>query len=226
MKTSNIVLLAASLCVAGLAQAQMPNLPGKGFIVRAGVTQIAPDVTSGNLSAPSFPGTQADIQSNTQPIVGITWLWTDNLAIDLPLTAGYKHDIVGAGVIDGLGKIAEVRAAPLTVLAQYRLFDAKAALRPYVGIGPTYARFYKARSTAALTALTGGTPANPTTVSVASKWALTVQLGAAWNVAPRWVLDANVTKTPLSTRTTLSTGQTLDAKLDPWSYSVGIGYRF
>jgi outer membrane protein len=213
---------AAALLAAGAAQAQSAG----SLIVRGGATQIAPDVTSGDLTTPSFPGTKADIKSNTQVSGGITWMWTNNISLDLPLAAPFKHDIVGDGAIAGVGKIGEVRALPVTLFAQYRFFDAGAPLRPYLGLGPTYAKFYKARSTAALSALTGGTPANPTTISVESKWGISAQAGLTWQLAPKWQFDGFVAKTALKTRTTLSTGQTLDAKVDPWSYSLGVGYRF
>ncbi len=213
---------ATLLLLATTAQAQ-----SKGSVMlRLGATQITPDVKSGDLTAPSFPGTKADIESDTQPTAGLTVMLSDHLALDLPLAAGFKHDIVGDGAIAGVGKIGEVKALPITLLLQYRLFPAAAPLRPYVGIGPTYAKFYKARSTAALSALTGGTPANPTTIEVESKWAITGQIGLTAALAPRWSLDASVLKTALKTRTTLSTGQTLDAKIDPWSFCVGVGYRF
>jgi len=216
------VAAAALLVLAATAQAQ-----SKGSVmVRLGATMIQPDVKSGDLTAPSFPGTRADIESDTQPTAGITYMLSDHIALDLPLAAGFKHDIVGDGAIAGVGKIGEVKALPVTLLLQYRLFPAAAPLRPYIGIGPTYAKFYKARSTAALSALTGGTPANPTTLEVQSKWAITGQIGLTATLAPRWSLDATVLKTALKTRTTLSTGQTLDAKLDPWSFCVGVGYRF
>ncbi|MBL8286415.1 MAG: OmpW family protein [Rubrivivax sp.] len=194
--------------------------------LRGGATQIAPDVTSGDLSAPSFPGTKADVKSDTQPTAGITWMLNDQVAIDLPLAAGFKHDIVGDGAIAGVGKVAETRVLPVTLLAQYRFFGASSALRPYVGIGPTYARFYKERSTAALTALTGGSPANPTTLSLESRWGATVQAGLAARLTGNWGLDASVAKTMVKTKATLSTGQTQDIKLDPWSYSLGVSYRF
>jgi outer membrane protein len=212
----------AGLALAGAAQAQSAG----SIIVRAGATQIKPDVTSGDLTAPSFAGTKADIKADTQPTAGITYMLTDAIALDLPLAAGFKHEIVGAGAIEGVGKIGEVRALPITLLGQYRFLGAKDAFRPFVGFGPTYAKFYKARSTAALTALTGGTPSNPTTINVQSKWAATVQLGATYTVAPGWSVEGTVLKTFLKTRTTLSTGQTLDAKLDPLSLCIGIGYKF
>ena len=219
---AGVVAAVAGALIAGPALAQ-----GAGALTaRVAVTQIRPDVKSGDLTAPSLPGTQADIRPDTQLTAGLTYMLTDRVSLDLPLSAGFRHDIVGDGAIAGTGKIGEVKALPITLLAQYRFFGSGDALRPYVGAGPTYARFYKARSTATLSALTGGTPDNPTTLEIDSKLALTLQAGAAWSLAPRWSLDATVLKTFLKTRATLSTGQTLDAKLDPWSVSVGVGYRF
>ena len=217
-----IVVAALLAAAAGSAQAQSAG----ALIVRVGATRIAPDVRSGDLTPPSLAGTRADVRADTQPSAGLTWMASDNLAIDVPLAAGFKHDITGAGAIAGVGKIGEVKVLPITLLAQYRFAGANDALRPYVGLGPTYARFYKARSTATLTALTGGLPSSPTTLSVDSRWGFTAQLGLAMEVAPRWYLDAAVLKTKLKTRTSLSTGQTLNIKLDPWTYTVGIGYRF
>lgn len=220
-------LLHASLAGACLLAAAAAQAQSAGTLVgRIGLTQIKPDVRSGDLTAPSLAGTQADIEANTQPTAGITWFWTENISFDLPLAAGFKHDIVGDGAISGVGKIGEVKALPITLLAQYRFGAGNAALRPYAGLGATYAKFYKARSTAALTALTGGTPANPTTLSMESKLALTGELGLAWRWDRQWGLDASVTKTALKTRAKLSTGQTLDAKVDPWSFSFGVSYQF
>lgn len=215
-------LAAASLLAACAVHAQ----PAGSITVRVGATEIAPDTRSGNLSAPSFAGTKASVGSDLQPTAGVTWMWSNNISLDLPLAAGFTHQITGDGAIAGVGKIGEVKALPATVLAQYRFFAPDAAVRPYLGIGPTYARFYDARSTAALSALTGGSPSKPTTLSVESKWTFTVQVGLSWRLTPQWSLDTAVMKTPLKTRTTLSTGQTLDATLDPTSVSVGVGYRF
>jgi outer membrane protein len=150
----------------------------------------------------------------------------NNIAIDLPLAVPFEHDITGDGAIAGAGKIGTVKALPATLLVQWRFMEPKATVRPYVGAGLTYAAFYGARSTSTLTAISGGTPSNPTTLSVESKWAASLQLGASVQIGGGWFLDANYTYTPLSTRTTLSTGQTLDAKLDPSSVSLTVGIKF
>ena len=217
------LVLVAGAAASGVAMAQSAG----SVLARVSATQLKPDVSSGNLSAPVlFAGSQIDMKSDTQPTAGLTYMLTDNIALDLPLSAGFKHDIVGAGAIGGVGKIGEVKLLPISLLAQWRLFDAQAPLRPYLGIGPTYAKFYKARSTAALTAMTGGTPSSPTTIEVDSKWALTLQAGASYRVGPRWFVDAAVQKTALKTRMRLSSGQSLDADLDPWALSLSLGYQF
>ena len=228
LHAARLKLLGGALAAAGalLASAGAQAQTAGTLMVRAGATQIKPNVTSGDLTAPSFVGTQADIRSDTQFAGGVSYMLTDNISVDVPLALPFKHDIVGAGAIAGVGKIGEVRALPMTLLGQYRFLDATSAFRPYVGAGITYAKFYKARSTAALSALTGGTPSNPTTIEVKSKFAATLQLGATYAFSDRWFVEGDLTHTFLKTRTTLSTGQTLDTKLDPNSYSIAIGYVF
>lgn len=63
MKNSvRIIAAAAALAACGLASAQSAG----SWLARVGVTHLAPDVNSGNLSAPSFPNTKVDAKSNTQ----------------------------------------------------------------------------------------------------------------------------------------------------------------
>jgi outer membrane protein len=223
LRLNPVLWATAALLLTGTAQAQ--SMPG-ALSVRLGATRIAPAVTSGNLTAPSFAGTQADVTANTQPTGGLTWTIDDHLAVDVPLALGFKHDLIGAGAIAGVGKIGETRALPISLLLQYRFLEPSAQFRPYVGAGPTYAKFYKARSTAVLTGLTGGNPANPTTLSIDSKLCLTAQIGASVQLTPKWSLDMAVLKTALKTTAHLSTGQTLDVTLNPTSYSVGLAYQY
>ena len=213
------VAAALALLAAGTAQAQQAG----SWLGRVGVTHIAPQVDSGFLTAPSLPGTQIDIGSNTQLGGGITYMLTNNWAIDVPLATPFKHEIVGAGALAGVGKLGELRALPVTVMGQYRFGAADAKVRPYLGVGATYAKIYHETGTGTLSALTGGTP---TTLTADSKLALTIQAGASFALNERWFLDAMVAKTFLKTRTTLSTGQTIDTKIDPVTLSVGVGYRF
>lgn len=220
--TMKFLLVPIALACASVAYAQSAG----SMMVRAGATTIKPNVDSGDLSAPSLPGTKADINSASQVSGGITYMYTDNIAFDLPVALPFKHDIVGAGAIEGAGKIADVKALPVTLLAQWRFNGAKDAFRPYVGAGLTYAYFFGARGTPTLTALTGGNPAKPTTLEIGSKFATTVQVGAAYALNKNWFVDGTYTYTPLKVTTTLSTGQTMDAKINPGSFSLAVGYQF
>jgi outer membrane protein len=216
-----LLALLASSVAASAAHAQSAG----SWSIRGGMTNISPDVTSGNLSAPSLPATKIDVKSATQVSGGITYMYTDHFGVDLPLALPFRHDLVGAGAIAGVGKIGDVKLLPITVFAQYRFLAAQARFRPYVGLGLTYANFFAERGSGTLTGLTnpGGTP---TRLSIDDRWGLTPQLGLVGRINERWFFDVNVAKTYLKTRNTLSTGQTLDLKLDPVTVSVGVGMRF
>jgi outer membrane protein len=195
------------------------------FTVELGVTNLKPKNPSGPLSAPAFPNTTSDVTDDTQPTGAVNYALTDNIVISVPLGLGFKHDIVGSGRAAGFGKIADVRALPITAIAQYRFGSPEATIRPYVGLGATYAKFYKARGTAALTALTnpGGTP---TTLTIGSKFAPTLQAGVVFNFGSKYYANATYMKTMLDPKTTLSTGQFIDSELDPDVISLSIGMRF
>ena len=220
--TVKFLLIPAILACAAAAQAQTAGT----WMVRAGGTTITPNVSSGDLTAPSLAGTKASVGSSSRLSGGVTYMVDNNFSLDVPLAVPFQHDISGDGAIAGVGKIADVKALPATLLAQWRFMEPNSAFRPYVGLGITYAAFYAARSTSTLTAISGGTPSNPTTLTIDSKWAGTVQLGASFAIDKRWFVDASYTYTPLSTTTKLSTGQTQDIKLDPSSFSLAIGYKF
>jgi len=193
--------------------------------VKIGLNRIAPQVRSGDLSAPSLPGTQIDVKAATSAILTGTYMLTDNTSVELYAGLPYEHDVVGAGVIAGVGKIGSVKQVSPTLFAQYRFLEAQAPLRPYVGLGLTYAYFYGEKGSAALTALTnaGG---KPTRLSAGSAFGLSPQVGATWRVDDRWFLDAVLVKTWLKNTTKLSTGQSIDTKLNPLSFGLSMGYRY
>ena len=231
MKHSFKVLAAtATLLVSAGAMAQSAG----SWLVRAGVTRLAPDVTSGCLSAPDFGDngvggalgcSRSDVSANTQISGGLTYMYTDNISVDVPVALPFKHKIIGKGALEGTGEIAEVKALPVTMFLQYRFLEANAKFRPYVGLGATYAYFFNEEGSGKLTALTnpGGTP---TKVSVDAKLILTPQIGASWMVNDKWFVDICLTKSKLSTVTKLSTGQHMDIDLDPSTFTVAVGYKF
>ena len=78
---SKIGLAAAALLLGASASAQVAGT----FSARAGVTHIAPQVSSGYLSTPSFPGTTVDVGSASALTGGLNYMVTDHWALDLPI---------------------------------------------------------------------------------------------------------------------------------------------
>lgn len=221
------VITQALLALAVASGATLAHAQSAGtWLVGVGATQISPNVSSGDLTPPSAPGTKIDVRADTQPTAWVTYMFTDNWSVEVPIAAGFKHEITGAGAIAGTGKIATVKAMPVTVFAQYRFLPASSRFRPYVMLGVTYAHFYGARGSAALSGMNPANPPGGTELSVDSKWALTPGLGVTFAVTDRWYIDAQYERSFLKTTTHLSSGQTISTKLDPDAFRVGVAYRF
>ena len=221
-QTFKLTLVALAVVTGSVAHAQSAGT----WMARIGATGIYPQVDSGNLSPPAWPNTQTDVSSDWTLGGGVTYMITDNWSVDIPLALPFTHTLTGAGAIAGVGTIGTTKALPITVWGQYRFGEAKAAFRPYLGAGLTYAYFYDENATNTLNALSGGTPSNPTTFSIQSKFALSVQAGATYAFNERWFLDGVVGYTWLKNTNTLSTGQTQQMTLNPVSVALAIGYRF
>jgi outer membrane protein len=218
---ASALVATAALCGAGAAQAQVAG----DVLVKLGWNKIMPKVKSDDLTAPSLPGSKINIKSASALFFTVTYMITDDISVEALGGLPYKHDIVGAGAVAGVGKIGSVHQVSPTVLLQYRFMPADAPLRPYVGAGPTFAKFYGTKGSAALTAVTNpGGP--PTTIGGDTEWGGTIEAGANYKIDKHWFIDAAILKTFISTKATLSTGQSTSAKLNPISINASIGYTF
>jgi outer membrane protein len=222
--SSNVVKLlvaAGALAVAGGAAAQAQ---GK-WAVSIGAAQITPHVESGAISAPALPNSLGDVGKDTEPVIVVNYGFTDNITGEFTFASPYKHTLYGAGAIAGTGELGTVNALPPTAFVQYRFFSPNAAFRPYVGLGVTYAYFYKETGSFRMTALTNpGGPA--TTFSIDNKLTASGQIGAVWNFNEKWFLNAALVKTRLRTDVHFSTHQSQHMKLDPNSTVLTLGYKF
>ena len=195
------------------------------WMLKGGFNGIAPQGKSDDLSAPSLPGSKVEVKSANSLIATATYMFTDHLSVEIYAGLPYQHDIVGAGVLDGLGKIGSVKQVSPTAFAQYRFRAPDAVVRPYLGLGLTYAYFYGEEGSGALTALTNPGRA-PTRLSAESAFGVSPQVGVTILLQGPWYLDASIIKSYLKNKTRLSTGQTVSTKLDPVSSNLAIGYQF
>ena len=218
---ASALVATAALCGAGAVHAQAAG----DVMVQLGWNKIMPKVKSSDLSAPSLPGSQINIKSASALFATLTYMVTDDISIEALGGLPYKHDIVGAGAVAGVGKIGSIHQISPTVLLQYRFLSADGPFRPYVGAGPTFAKFYGTKGSAALTAVTN--PGGPgTTIGGDTEWGASLQAGANYKIDKHWFVDASVIKTFISTKATLSTGQETKARLNPIAINASIGYTF
>ena len=160
------------------------------------------------------------------PILTLTYMATEDVSFELYAGLPYQHDIEGDGSIKGVGKIASVKQVSPTLFAQYRFFDKNAMVRPYVGLGLTYAYFYGEEGSGTLTALTNPGSGQATLLEIDDAWGLSPQLGASVKIDRNWFVDIAVIKSFIKAKSHLSTGQSIEAKLDPMAYNLSVGYRF
>jgi outer membrane protein len=218
---ASTLVAAIVLCGAGAAQAQVAGQ----ILVKAGWNRISPKVQSGDLSPPAIPGSQIGVKPASSLLLSATYMYTDAFSLEILGGLPYKHDVVGAGAVSGTGKLGSEHQISPTLLFQYRFMQADAAFRPYVGAGPTYAKFYDTDGSATLTALTNpGGP--PTTIRGSTAWGGTVEAGLSYKIDKHWFVDAAVLKTWISTSTHLSSGQDISVDLNPVSVNVSAGYAF
>jgi outer membrane protein len=217
-----MLVAAGTLAVATGAAAQSQGQ----FTVSVGANMLKPNVTSGAISAPALPNSLGDVSKDTQPVAVITYGVTDNISVESAIGTPYKHKIYGAGAITGTGQLGTVQALPAIALVQYRFFQPNAMIRPYIGLGVTYAMFQKERGSFPMTALTNPGGGTPTTFSIDNKWTYSGQLGLQVNITEKWFANASYIKTKLSTDVHFSTNQHQHMKLDPDSYILSVGYKF
>lgn len=218
---ASALVATAALCGAGAAQAQVAGQ----VMVKLGWNKIMPKVRSTDLSAPALPGSTIDIKSASALFFTATYMITDDISVEALGGLPYKHDIIGTGAVQGVGKIGSIHQISPTVLLQYRFMPADAPFRPYVGAGPTWAKFYGSKGSAALTAVTNpGGPA--TTIGGDTEWGATTEVGLNYKIDKHWFVDAAVLKTFINTKAQLSTGQTTKARLNPVAINASIGYAF
>jgi len=186
------------------AQAQSALATEGPWLVRARATYVQTD----NGNSPVLGLGQVEVQSRWIPEFDISYFFTDNIAAELVLTWPQKMDVTLAGT-----EIGSVKALPPTLLLQYH-FMPDATFRPYAGVGINYTRFSSQSFSIA-----GVDTSN-------SSFGAALQGGFDFQLAPRWYLNADVKYVWMDTDVTLNGAPLTKVDINPWMFSIGVGYRF
>lgn len=212
----NIVsgLIATALLTTGFTSSALAHQAGD-IIVRAGVAAVTP-----NESSPVVADiAEFSVSNNTQLGLNFGYMLTDNIGIELLAASPFSHDIS----LGSLGKIAETKHLPPTLVAQYYFGDANSKLRPYVGVGVNFTNFFDNEFTQEAKDL------GLSELSLSNSWGAAAQVGIDYQMNDNWLINASVWYAQISTDVTFNLGdapQKVETDIDPWVYMVSVGYTF
>ncbi len=188
------ILMAAALIAALPASALADN-----WMMRVRAIQVAPDVGT----SPALPG--LDVSKEWVPEVDFTYFVSPNIGVELILgTARHEVTLNGAS----LGKLNHL---PPTLTVQYH-FDATPSIKPYVGAGVNYTRFYNVD-------LPG--------LSVdRNSFGGALQAGVDIAITKNGYLNLDVKKIWIETDVKAGGAKLTTLDIDPLVWGIGYGFRF
>lgn len=220
------------------------------FIFRIGASLVDPERDNLGFSASVAPGDipelpdGASINGNLQVDTGLsmvfggTYMITRRFAVDLLLAAPFRHEIdLEANVAIGnssalpvdLGQIAEVKHIPPTLSLQYH-FSPETRLQPYVGVGVNWTTFVNEELTDIIVIVDGDeVNLGPlgSTLDVDSSFGAAGQVGLDWEFAENLLLNFDIRYLELQPKIKIDGVESpASLKIDPFVYSLNIGYRF
>lgn len=144
------------------------------------------------------------------PTLTLTYFLNKNLAVELFCCfANLDAELNGA-------KVAEFWVFPPALTLQYH-FDSMNGIKPYVGVGVQYIAPFSEEGVSLLA---------PQRVEVDDALGFTLQAGVDIEMGQGWYLNADVKKTWIEHTVSANGVDLADLDIDPWIFSVGLGYRF
>lgn len=186
-------VLGVLAALSGSAQA------GEDWMLRFRAAVVAPD-------ASSSPVAGVDADSSFSPEVDLTYFFTKNIAVEA-IAATTRHEVSLNGA--DLGKVSVL---PPTVTLQYH-FNPEGTVRPYVGAGVNYTRFYNVDLVA------------PLDVD-RNSWGAAFQVGVDFKVGANSYINLDAKKIYLETDVSNAGAYLTTLELDPWVFGIGYGFRF
>lgn len=218
MARINIAVLLALTLAGGNAAAQSAG----PWSAKAGYNQFFPQVKSGDITG--VPGAKVDVGDGGAPFASAAYMFSDSVSAELAFGVPPKLDIDGRGTIEQAGKIADAKVWSPILMFQYRFGRPDSAFRPYVGLGGTYVKFSSVTTTPILSMLTN--PGGTTTAAIDNAWGAVAQIGATYSIDKNWFIDGSIVPMRVKTTAHLSTGQSVNVKVNPVLVNIAVGYRF
>jgi outer membrane protein len=237
MKKTLLALAVAGALVPSLVMAEAGDI-----VVRVRATDVAPDTSSklGSQTDASYSSGEANtlygnagatlgVDNNVIPEIDFSYYITKNIAAELILATGTRHDVhingYGANTVPVLGSdlskanLGSVNLLPPTLTGQWH-FNPDQTFDPYIGAGVSYVR-----------AMDNSLNLGPVPIRISrNSFGPALQAGVDYNLPDsKWLLNFDVKKIWFNTTVEANDSgwhkiDSLD--VDPWVVSVGFGRKF
>ncbi|MEG9530498.1 OmpW/AlkL family protein [Mannheimia indoligenes] len=149
MKKTTLAILLGSTLLAGSAMAHQAG----DTMFRFGAVHVKAN-SSSDAKSKSATGIDVnlDVKNNTQLGLTATYMLADNVGIELLGATPFSHKInakakvLKSGAEVDFDRVVILKQLPPSVYAQYYFFEPNAKVKPYIGAGLNYTRFYHAKS--------------------------------------------------------------------------------
>lgn len=188
-----------SLLALALIAALPTSALAENWMMRVRAIDIAPDVKSSSL-----PG--LDVSDEWVPEVDFTYFVTPNIGVELILATA-RHEVTLNGA--SLGKLNHL---PPTVTVQYH-FNPTPSIKPYVGAGVNYTRFYNVDLAPGLTI-------------DKNSFGGALQAGVDIAVTKNGYLNLDVKKIWIDTGVKAGGAKLTNLEINPVVWGIGYGFRF
>jgi len=190
------------------------------WLVRAGMTNVAPDDSSSNVNVGGVDlGVGVNVDDNTQLGLNFVYFYSQQLAIEVLAATPFSHDIG----LNTVGALVNTKHLPPTLSANYYFADPSAKFQPYVGAGVNYTIFFDEEFTSA------NTSAGFSDLDLDSSLGLAAQVGFDYMLDDKWLVNASVRWIDIDTEASFDlngSAGSVDVSIDPFIYSITAGYRF
>lgn len=218
-------------------------------IVRGGVAYVDPNTDAGDITSivNGINGAKnpVEVEASSGVTITGTYMFHKNFGVELVGAMPFQHDINGDGALKGLGKVAETKHLPPTLLLQFYPLENNTFVQPYAAVGINYTMFFENDTTDALNTAVGalldaqlGTTGSvrDTSLDLDDSTGLGIEVGADWILDKNlsintsiWYLDIETTATidaTLADGSKVSKAATFDVAIDPLVYAIGAAYKF